>query len=365
MSRVIASLGNAAHQIADATPVSLIAPLAVTMPWWAGALHSVAGMAADIGIIVGLLLAFVKLWDALSKLDAGSRFKASALAVLALVGIVGITAATAKRREHTQPLGIVSNVPTSKGRRRVADDGGNDGEADAGIDLDRAPTWLYLANSLIGIDETTREGARKVAEMFASAGHPELKPKDATTTPWCAGYACFVLEESGVPSPKSLMAKSFMNWGRAIETPVVGCIVVLQRGDRGGPFGHVGFYAGETATHVLILGGNQSDKVCVAKFHKSRVIGYRMPRGIARSVTMQANVANAATATTVGGAAVAAEFSSPPKQNVVEALEQSKGIAEQIGGVLPRVMIVASIIGVIISLVVMYRRYQDYKANGA
>lgn len=366
-SRLIASLGSAAHTVADATPTSVIVPLAATMPWWREILHSVAGAAADLGILVGLLLAFVKLWDALTKLEAGSRIRAGAVAVLALVGIVGLTAA-ASRRDTVQPLGIVSQAPATKGKRRVGDDGGNDGEADSSLDLDRAPKWLYLANSLIGTDETTRDGARKVAEMFAASGHPELKPKDATSTPWCAGFACYVLEQSGVPSPKSLMARSFMKWGRPIAAPVPGCIVVLQRGDRGGPFGHVGFYAGETATHVMILGGNQSDKVCIAKFPKSRVLkdGYRMPRGLQRSVTMQANTANIGTATAVGGAGVAAEITSPQKsQQVLDTLEHSKTLVDQIGAVLPRVLIVGAVISIVISVVVMYRRYHDYKATGA
>ncbi len=366
MSRVFAGIQHTAHQIADATPASVIIPIAATMPWWREVLHSVAGAAADIGILIGLLLAIVKLWDALTKLEATSRLKAGVAAVLALVGIVGFVAATTKR-DAVQPLGIVSRAPVSKGKRRQADDGGNDGEADAGLDLDKAPKWLYLANSLIGTDETTREGARAVAAMFASAGHPELKPKDATTTPWCAAYVCHVLEQSGQPTPRSLMARSFMQWGRPISTPVVGCVVVLQRGARGGPFGHVGFYAGETATHVLVLGGNQSDKVCVAKFPKSRVLdgGYRMPRGIQRSVTMQGQAVNAATATAVGGAAATTEFAAPQKsQPVIDSLEQSKTIAEQLGAVLPRVMIVASLIAVAISCIVMYRRYQDYRATG-
>jgi len=30
---------------------------------------------------------------------------------------------------------------------------------------------------------------------------------------------------------------------------------------RGGSSGHVGFYAGETKTHYLVLGGNQDDQV--------------------------------------------------------------------------------------------------------
>lgn len=93
-------------------------------------------------------------------------------------------------------------------------------------------------------------------------------------TPWCASFACWCLEEAGIPSPRSARARDFLAWGRAIEDPVPGCIVVLDRGDGRG---HVGFYVGGDEHVVYLLGGNQSDRVCVAAYERRRVHGYRMP----------------------------------------------------------------------------------------
>jgi hypothetical protein len=39
--------------------------------------------------------------------------------------------------------------------------------------------------------------------------------------------------------------------------------------------GHVGLFAGLEGTHVLVLGGNQSNGVSVARFPVARVLGVR------------------------------------------------------------------------------------------
>ncbi len=41
--------------------------------------------------------------------------------------------------------------------------------------------------------------------------------------------------------------------------------------------GHVGFLVGETADAVILLGGNQGDRVCVAAFPRARLLDLRWP----------------------------------------------------------------------------------------
>jgi hypothetical protein len=43
--------------------------------------------------------------------------------------------------------------------------------------------------------------------------------------------------------------------------------------------GHVGFVVGESAAHLHILGGNQSNSVSIAPIAKRRLLGLRWPRG--------------------------------------------------------------------------------------
>lgn len=55
-------------------------------------------------------------------------------------------------------------------------------------------------------------------------------------------------------------------------------MVVLSRGDPNGWQGHVGFYAGKAANgNILVLGGNQGNKVSVQEYPTARVLGYRKP----------------------------------------------------------------------------------------
>lgn len=95
--------------------------------------------------------------------------------------------------------------------------------------------------------------------------------------PWCAGFACAVFEESGIRSPRSDAAKSFLTWGVRIPMATVGCVVVFNRA--GGY--HVGFCVGKNrAGQLLILGGNQNDSVKVSAFNLERVAGYIWPPGV-------------------------------------------------------------------------------------
>jgi hypothetical protein len=59
-------------------------------------------------------------------------------------------------------------------------------------------------------------------------------------------------------------------------------IVILKRGDGAQPGpdvldapGHVAFYADHSEEDVQLLGGNQSDSVCIESFRRSRVLGVR------------------------------------------------------------------------------------------
>ena len=78
---------------------------------------------------------------------------------------------------------------------------------------------------------------------------------------------------------ESAMARSWRRWGKAISTPVEGCIVVMSRGSDP-RYGHVGFYVRDAGTEIVVFGGNQSNQVKESRYRKSRVLrgGYRVPR---------------------------------------------------------------------------------------
>ena len=96
-------------------------------------------------------------------------------------------------------------------------------------------------------------------------------------TPWCGLFVGHVLGVSG--------RFVVRNWFRArawedraamsrLDKPAYGCIVTFTR--TGG--GHVGFVVGKDAAgNLLVLGGNQGNRVSIAAFAPSRVTGYWWP----------------------------------------------------------------------------------------
>lgn len=102
--------------------------------------------------------------------------------------------------------------------------------------------------------------------------------------PWCAWFVGAMLEREGIRGTHSALARSYAaaGWGDNLPKTELrpGAIVILNR--PGGPDwqGHVGFAVGENDTHVFLLGGNQSNKVGVDPFPKSRIVAVKWPKGL-------------------------------------------------------------------------------------
>lgn len=134
------------------------------------------------------------------------------------------------------------------------------------------PSWLEIAKRYVGLAEIPGKQhnptiARWLRELKAWWTDDE--------TPWCGTFVAAVMREAGHPLPKAwYRAKAWLDWGIKLEKPTFGCIVVFDR--KGG--GHVGFVVGEDQRRrLLVLGGNQGNRVSVAPFELSRVAGYRWP----------------------------------------------------------------------------------------
>jgi uncharacterized protein (TIGR02594 family) len=141
-------------------------------------------------------------------------------------------------------------------------------------DLMADPRWLAEARTFIGTREAPgRKHESKILHWWKLIRAPFTDD----LTPWCAGFVGGMLEMSGIKSSRSAAARSYLKWGVKIDRPVLGCIVVFERGPRNG---HVGFFVGKDSRgNLRILGGNQGDAVNVKSFDPARVIGYRWPTG--------------------------------------------------------------------------------------
>ena len=126
---------------------------------------------------------------------------------------------------------------------------------------------LVKAQKYLGLSEIRD---RSVLRIFLG-----IDPK---TTPWCAAFVNAVLKEAGIKGTGSNLARSFLRWGVPVEgTPELGDIIVFKRGNSSWQ-GHVGFVCGVDSnddTRITVLGGNQSDKVCKARYDTDHCLGIR------------------------------------------------------------------------------------------
>lgn len=148
----------------------------------------------------------------------------------------------------------------------------------------RAP-WMELAwkEEARNLVET---GTNKEIQKFFD-GTPyesEMKAgtKDETDIAWCAAFINWVMKHygyEGVTTDKGYDAVRALKWatwaeGKDLGKPVYGAIAVKTR--TGG--GHVGFVAGKKDGKVVILGGNQSQKLYCVAYDISDYFAYVIPK---------------------------------------------------------------------------------------
>lgn len=96
----------------------------------------------------------------------------------------------------------------------------------------------------------------------------------ADVTPWCGLCLGVAVHRAGYEPPfLCIRAKEWLKFGSAQKVPMLGDILVFNRA--GG--GHVGVYVGEDSHCYHVLGGNQSDRVSIARLVKNRMVGCRRP----------------------------------------------------------------------------------------
>jgi len=94
-------------------------------------------------------------------------------------------------------------------------------------------------------------------------------------TAWCAGFVNAIEKKCGRKGTGKLNARSYLKYGEGVSRPQLGDIVVFKRGL---PWqGHVGYYISRDADGILVLGGNQNNKVCYKYYAVSDVLAYRRP----------------------------------------------------------------------------------------
>jgi uncharacterized protein (TIGR02594 family) len=140
-------------------------------------------------------------------------------------------------------------------------------------------TPYELALKEVGTVEWAEGSNPKVVAYYRDAGHSEVKD-DAVA--WCAAFVGAMLKRAGYPNTGSLAARSYLNWGEAVDPQKaqLGDICVFQRGGSTWQ-GHVGFFAGWDNGRMKILGGNQKDSVNVSLYGTAALLGVRRAKAVA------------------------------------------------------------------------------------
>lgn len=138
--------------------------------------------------------------------------------------------------------------------------------------------WMEVALGEVGIRE--RPGSRhnpRIIEYFRSVTRSVRDDETA----WCSAFANWVMQQIGIEGSGRLNARSWLTWGQTVpaDSPTYGAVAVLWRGSQRGWQGHVAFFCGMETGKLILLGGNQSNAVCLKEYPANRLLGFRWPPG--------------------------------------------------------------------------------------
>lgn len=141
-------------------------------------------------------------------------------------------------------------------------------QSSAALDL----PWIAEGKKFLGLAEIPGAAHNKTIQGWLRALRAWW---DDDETPWCGVFVAHCAQVAGLAMPKEWMrAKEWNTVGIQLTAPAVGCIVTFTR--QGG--GHVGFVVGKDQRgNLMVLGGNQGNKVSIAPFSPGRVSQYRFP----------------------------------------------------------------------------------------
>jgi uncharacterized protein (TIGR02594 family) len=136
-------------------------------------------------------------------------------------------------------------------------------------------TAYHIAERYIGIKEVpgTKHNPLILAMLQLDDKWPE-----SDETPWCSAFINWITWHLRLPRSKKLNARSWLDVGTAIPLKQARPgfdVVILWRGAKDSPSGHVGFFSGAHDNSIFLLGGNQGDSVSVAAYPETRLLGIR------------------------------------------------------------------------------------------
>lgn len=247
-------------------------------------------------------------------------------------------------------------------------------------DLYTSGKLIKIARGELGVTEykpnNKRQWNDRVAEYFRVNKYQVTKTQNPLNTPWCAIFIGWVLSRAGLVGTFSASSRSYLTWGTcvydkksnkgSISDAKPDDIVIQWRGKcDDGVTGHIYFYLKQDNKYIYGIGGNQSDTVTEAKFLKSRVISIRRPRNV--KIASKTIISAGGSATTGTAAEVVKQVGNtpvPPIDTSIEAANKTVEALSPLGGLLPTIAIILTVLSVGLALLTIWWRYRDYKETG-
>jgi uncharacterized protein (TIGR02594 family) len=136
--------------------------------------------------------------------------------------------------------------------------------------------WFEEARHLMGTKEVL--GPRNNPAIMDWATDLDVRYQ-GDDIPWCGLFVAHCVGSTLPDEPlpgNPLGARQWERFGTS-ASPRLGSVMVFWRESLASGKGHVGFYAGEDNSAYQILGGNQSEQVCLTWLAKDRFRGARWP----------------------------------------------------------------------------------------
>ena len=133
------------------------------------------------------------------------------------------------------------------------------------------PLWLKIAYGEIGVKEIPgKKHNPRVIEYHNTCTYNARRDEVA----WCSAFINWCIIQAGYRGTNKVNARSWLDWGKSLPKHR-GAVTVLWREHPSSWKGHVAFYIKSNEKYVWLLGGNQSNKVCIKKYPLNKVLSYR------------------------------------------------------------------------------------------
>lgn len=143
------------------------------------------------------------------------------------------------------------------------------------------PNTIKFAIAEFGVVEVVGQGSNKTIISWRdelNLAGVSIKGFSDDDIAWCGLLVAIVafrrMGKADEVVEEPLWARNWTNYGVKSPKAGLGDVLVFSRPGGGG---HVGFYVAEDDDAYHVLGGNQSNKVCITRVLKSRCLAVRRP----------------------------------------------------------------------------------------